>query len=122
MARSGPPLKAARGQLWIWPGSVLRYVTYSVETIRLQLTLAERERDAAAERAGTEERDRVAAERRTGVAESRAEAETARADREESAAEELRGQLEGVRVDLEAVSTLRPPARRWPICGAPWRR
>ena len=73
-----------------------------IEAIRVQLTLAERERDAAAERAGTEERARVDAERRTGVAESRAEAETARADREESAAEETRSQLAGVRADLEA--------------------
>jgi colicin import membrane protein len=72
-----------------------------LEAIRVQLTLAEQERDVAAERAGTEERARVAAERRTGVAESRAEAETARADREESAAEETRGQLAAVRADLE---------------------
>jgi colicin import membrane protein len=73
-----------------------------LEAIRAQLALAERERDAAAERAGTEERARVAAERRTGVAESRAEAETARADREETAAEETRGQLAAIRADLEA--------------------
>lgn len=73
-----------------------------LEAVRAQLTLTERERDAAAERAGTEEQARVAAERRTGAAESRVEAETARADREESAAEEVRGQLAGVRADLEA--------------------
>jgi chromosome segregation ATPase len=73
-----------------------------LDGIRVQLTLAEQERDAAAERAGTEERTRIDAERRTGVAESRAEAETARADREESAVEETRGQLAGVRADLEA--------------------
>lgn len=73
-----------------------------LDGIRVQLTLAEQERDTAAERAGTEERARVDAERRTGVAESRAEAETARADREETAAEETRGQLAGVRADLEA--------------------
>ncbi|WP_346925151.1 hypothetical protein [uncultured Arthrobacter sp.] len=72
-----------------------------LEKVRAQLTLSERERDAAVERAGAEERARVAAEQRTGVAESRVEAEVARADREESAAEEARGQLEGVRADLE---------------------
>ena len=72
-----------------------------IEAIRVQLTLVEHERDAAAERAGTEERARVAAERRAGVAESRVEAETARADREESAAEEARAQLAAVRADLE---------------------
>jgi colicin import membrane protein len=73
-----------------------------LEAIRAQLTSAEQERDAAAERAGTEERARAAAERRTGVAESRVEAETARADREESAAAETRDQLAAVRADLEA--------------------
>jgi colicin import membrane protein len=73
-----------------------------LEAVRAQLTLVEHERDAAAERAGAEERARVVAERRTGAAESRVEAETARADREESAAEEARAQLAGVRADLEA--------------------
>jgi colicin import membrane protein len=73
-----------------------------LEAVRVQLRLVEQDRAAAADRAGTEEQARVAAERRTGAAESRVEAETARADRGESAAEEARGQLAGVRADLEA--------------------
>jgi colicin import membrane protein len=73
-----------------------------LEALRGQLTLAEQARDAAAERAATEERARIEAEQRTGMAESRTEAERARADREESAAEEARRQLAAVRADLEA--------------------
>lgn len=90
---------AADKKLLLAEGAGLRA---EIDAVRVQLTLVEQERDAAAERAGAEERARVAAERRTGVVESRLEAETARADREESAAEETRGQLAGVRADLEA--------------------
>ena len=96
-----------------------------LEAVRGQLPLAEQERDAAVERAGTEQRARAAAEQRTGVAESRVEAEAARADREESAAAETRGQLASVRADLEAareaVADMRSNAvrRRTPFVPGP---
>ncbi len=85
-----------------------------MEAVRVRLNQAEKERDAAIERAGAEEKARVEAERRAAAAESRAEAQTARAEREEAAASEARDQLAGARADVErareAVAEMRSTA------------
>lgn len=73
-----------------------------VEAARVRLNQVEQERDAAAERAGAEERVRVDAGRRAAAAESRADSQLARAEREEAAATEARGQLADARADGEA--------------------